>query len=66
MDFWITDKSISYNKVKYMFPVFLFPIAFPVCSSARYQANTTRRWQFKQQKLKKCYFYKSEVQAIGS
>lgn len=48
MDFWITDKSISYNKVKYImrvFPVFLFPIAFPVCSSAQYQANTTRRWQ---------------------
>lgn len=48
MDFWITDKPISYDKIKYImqvFPVFLFPIAFPVCSIALYQANTDRRWQ---------------------
>lgn len=68
MDFWITDKSISYNKVKYImrvFPVFLFPIAFPVCSRLTLPEGGSKHQLFKQQKLKKCYFYKSEVQAIG-
>lgn len=48
MDFWIIDKLNSYNKGKYImqvFPGFLNPIVFPVCSSARYQAKTTRRWR---------------------